>query len=219
MSSISDLVLRRTQAVTGIIFGLFLAIHLANTGLAAISGELYDAAQRVLRIAYQAWFVEATVLGALVMHLAAGLLRKRAGRPPPVTWRGRWHRNAGLFLALFVFGHVAAVRGASWFADVYPGFSGLSFTLAHVPGFFYPYYLVLGTAGLFHGLNGIFLAVARLGWRARLGSRAILVATAAGGGLLLIALLGIGGLLYEVGDPYDNDYARLVLRLVGDEAP
>ena len=64
------------------------------------------------------------------------------------------HRYAGFFLLVFIGGHIVAVRGASWFYDVYPGFEGLAFSIAAVPGYFYPYYFLLAVAGFYHGING-----------------------------------------------------------------
>jgi len=211
--------LRKAQAVSGMVFGLFLALHLANTWLAGLSPSAYDGFQGWIRPVYQSPRVEPIILGALVVHLVVAVLRKRGGRPAPVGARARWHRNAGIFLAVFVVGHVIAVRGASFFAGVQPGFAGLSFTLAQVPGYFYPYYLLFGAAALYHGLNGLVLAAARLGWRMRVTQRSLLAVTALGSALVLLALLGFGGVLFEIHDPYDNDYARLVLGIVGGGAP
>jgi len=216
---ISQANLRRAQAVSGLVFALFLALHLGNTWLAGLSPEAYDGFQGWIRPLYQSWLAEPIILGALVAHLAVAVLRKRGGRPAPIGRRSRWHRNAGIFLALVVFGHVAAVRGASFVAGVHPGFAGLTFTLAHVPGYFYPYYLLFGAAALYHGLNGLAIAGSRLGWRVRLAQRSLLTATAVGSALVLLALLGFGGVLYEIDDPYDNDFARLMLDMVGDTTP
>jgi succinate dehydrogenase/fumarate reductase cytochrome b subunit len=219
MISFTDSHLRRVQAVSGLIFGAFLSLHLINTWLAAVSPEAYDTAQAVLRQGYQFPVVEPVILAALVVHVAAAVLRKRAHRPRPVSARARWHRNAGIFMAVFVFGHVLAVRGASAFAGVFPEFAGLSFTLTHVPGYFYPYYLLFGAAALYHGLNGAAIAAARLGWRFPLAGRALVSGTLLGTTLVLVALLGLGGVLYPIDDPYDNDYARLVMGLLGGSTP
>ena len=219
MSVPLDSTLRRLQAASGLVFGLFLALHLVNTWMAGISPALYDGVQRAIRPLYQSAVVEPVILAALLVHVGVGLLRKLLGRQPPGSARARWHRNAGVLVAVFVFGHVFAVRGASYLAGVYPEFAGLSFTLAHVPGYFYPYYLLFGAAALYHGLNGIGIAAARLGWRIGMRTGVLVGATAVGSALLLVALLGFGGLLYPIDDPYDNDYARLVLGIVGGEAP
>lgn len=215
----SDAVLRRVQALSGLIFGTFLAAHLANTWLAGISPELYDGAQRVLRAVYQEPLVEGVLLAALGVHLVVAVLRKRAGRPAPQTARARWHRNAGIFLAVFIAGHVLAVRGPSWFAGIHPGFAGMSFTLAWLPAYFYPYYFLLGTAGLYHGLHGLGVAAARFGWHLRVSARTARIATAAGAIAFALALLGFGGVWYEIADPFDNDFARLMVEIAGGNAP
>lgn len=215
----ADAALRRAQALSGVIFGTFLAAHLANTWVAAISPELYDGTQRILRAVYQQPLVEAVLLAALGVHLVVAILRKRAGRPAPQTVRASWHRNAGIFLAVFIAGHVLAVRGPSWFAGIHPGFAGMSFTLAWLPEYFYPYYFLLGTAGLYHGLHGLGVAAGRFGWRLRVSARTAWCATAAGGIVLALALLGFGGVWYEVIDPFDNDFARLVTGIAGGSTP
>jgi succinate dehydrogenase/fumarate reductase cytochrome b subunit len=219
MLRIPDATLRRVQALSGIVFLVFLLLHLGNTALAAFGQAPYDGAQRVLRKFYQAWPVETLILGALIVHLLVAIMRKLAGRPAPAGAHARWHRNAGLFLALFVGGHVFAVRGPSWFLGFHPEFSGIAFSLAYVPGYFYPYYLALGVAGLFHGLWGLRVAAQRLGLAVPLGHRGIQFATGAGAVSIAAALLGFGGWLFDVGNPFDNAYARLVLRITGGEIP
>jgi succinate dehydrogenase/fumarate reductase cytochrome b subunit len=215
----SDAALRRAQALSGVIFGTFLAVHLANTWIAVISAEHYDATQRILRAVYQKPLVEAVLLATLGVHLGVAILRKRTGRPAPQTARTRWHRNAGIFLAIVIAGHILAVRGPSWFAGIHPGFAGMSFTLAWLPEYFYPYYFLLGTAGLYHGLHGLGVAAARFGWRLRVSARTAWCATAAGAIALVLALLGFGGVWYEIADPFDNDFTRLVTGIAGGKTP
>jgi len=219
MQLLPDTLLRKAQAVTGLVFLVFVLLHLANTWLAALGPLVYDGTQRVLRLFYQAWPVEVIMLGALVAHVLVAVLRKVSGRPAPVTAFARWHRNAGIFLALFIGGHIFAVRGPSWFLGFHPGFSGVAFSLEYVPAYFYPYYFALGLTGLFHGLWGLRVAAQRMGWQAPLERRGVGLATGVGAVLLAVALLGLGGWLYDVGNPYDNPYARLVLGITGGEAP
>ena len=44
----------------------------------------------------------------------------------------------------------------------------LAFSVAAVPAYFYPYYFLLGTAGFYHALNGLSIALPRLGLSFRL---------------------------------------------------
>ncbi|MEM1435593.1 MAG: hypothetical protein AAGG11_16155 [Pseudomonadota bacterium] len=204
------------QAATGLIFGVFVALHLLNTWLAAFGAETYDGVQRALRAAYQLPPLEALILCALLVHLGIGLYRVWQS-PRPTVARGRWHRYAGLFLAVFIGGHILAVRGSSWIFDVYPGFEGLAFTLQAVPGYFYPYYFLLALAGLYHGLNGAGIALARLRGGAVLALPTLKRATAVGAAATVAALGGLGGIWTHLDNPQDSAFARLALAvLAGD---
>ncbi len=218
MNTISDHRLAKVQAATGVAFATFLLAHLVNTWLAVGGPILYDGVQAALRAVYQFFVLEVLLMASLVAHAAIGVLRIRRRPRGSLTPRSRWHRYAGIFLLVFVFGHIAAVRGPSLVLDVYPQFSGLSFTMAAFPWFFYPYYTLLATAGFFHGLNGIGIAAGRFGVRLRVTQR--MLTTCSGVALVatVLALLAFGGQLFEVADPMDNDFARLALKLIADLA-
>jgi hypothetical protein len=158
---------------------------------------------------YQFAPVEALLLAALMVHLVCGVLRMISEPRRTLTRRARWHRYAGLFLVVVIGGHVLAVRGSSWFYGVYPEFAGLAFSIDAVPGYFYPYYLLLGVAGLYHGLNGAAIAAGRLGWRFALPGPVLARATAAGGVLTLLALGGLGGWFFDVGPVAESAFAEL----------
>ena len=211
--------LKQVQAVTGLIFAVFVVVHLMNTWLAGISAERYDAAQQALRQLYQFAPVEALLLSALAVHIVVGLMRWRSDPGRGTSLRARWHRYAGVFLLIVIGGHIFAVRGPSWFADIYPGFAGLAFSLDYVPGYFYPYYFLLGLAGFYHMANGTGIALARLGVRAHLSGRILWSGTALAAGLGMLSLLGMGGVLYDVGDPTDSEFGQLALRIVHEYFP
>ena len=223
----------RLQAASGVLVAVFVGLHLLNTFLLALSFAAYDAMQASLRAVYQHPLVEALLMLAIAVHMACGvggMLARRRARARPATLqeaalsaRGapaqpgaavRWQRRAGWFLLAFVGGHVVATRGASLWFDVFPGAEGLGFTMAFMPAYFYPYYFLLGLAGLYHGVAGIdaVLARARAGVRITPFVRPI---TLVGAFALVAALLGAGGVLYATPDPWANDYAALVLRLTG----
>ncbi len=205
--------LKQIQAATGLIFGGFLVFHLLNTWLAALGPEVYDGVQGALRSVYQASVVEALILAALAVHLVAGLLRIAVEPRRQLSARARWHRYAGFFLLVFIGGHIFAVRGSSWFYDVYPGFEGLAFSIAAVPAYFYPYYFLLAVAGFYHGLNGAGMALSRLAPAAASASllRTVTLkrATVVGALLTLAALGGLGGWYYDVGNVAESDFAKL----------
>ncbi len=215
------------QAGSGLIIAAFVGMHLLNTFLLALSFATYDRVQAMLRQVYQQPLFEVLLALAIVLHMACGvrgmLVRRRermsardgrAGGPARLPARLRSQRVAGWFLLAAIGGHVAATRGAALWFDVAPGAEGLGFTMAFLPAYFYPYYFLLGLAGLYHGVLGIDAILARSRARVRIGARlrpTVLVGAVA----LAAALLGAGGVLYETPDPYANDYAALVLRLVG----
>lgn len=205
---------RRAQAVSGLLLATFFAIHLVNVPLGAFPGA-YDAYQRVMRQLYQSPFFEIPfIVMPLVVHLAAGIraLARSGSRAAAKTWPQRLHRWAAWALLVFVAGHFAATRGASLFEGVYPESSGLRFALAWVPVFFWPYYVLLGVAGVVHVGWGIprALSVVRrhadrsASWR----PLAIGIAVMALG--IFLGVLGIGGALYPItSDPFDNGYADI----------
>ena len=157
--------LKPMQAVSGIVFSIFLIVHLFNTWLAAFGAGSYDTVQGWLRQLYQFAPIEALLLAALATHAVVGIVRIVIEPKRTLTTRARWHRYAGFFLLAFVGGHIFAVRGPSWFFDVYPGFDGLAASIYFVPAYFYPYYFLLGLAGFYHMINGLGIGLNRLGVR------------------------------------------------------
>ena len=213
--------LLRVQAASGAAFALFVAVHLANMAAAVGGAEAYDGFQQAARRGYQTPLVEVLLVGLpLVVHVAAAVTRlRRSGfRRPPQPLRQRLHRSSGWFLLLVIVGHVLAVRGSSLLFDVYPGFAGLSYSLWWQPWMFHPYYFLLGTCGLYHGLNGLVLAADLWGWRlpAALRSDGLLYGvTLAGAAVFVVAQVSLAGGLEPVADPTSSDYARLMNELVG----
>lgn len=205
--------LKQIQAITGLAFAVFLTLHLVNTWLASLGPGVYDGVQGTLRTLYQFAPFEAFFLAALSVHAVSGLLRIAVEPRRTLTPRARWHRYAGFFLLVVIGGHILAVRGASWFYGVYPGFEGLAFSVAAVPGYFYPYYFLLAVAGLYHGLNGASIALGRLGRSAPIGNTRLRHVTVAGAVLTIAALGGFGGWYYDVGDVRSSEFALLTTRI------
>ncbi len=220
--------LKKLQAITGLIFATFVAVHLLNTWLAGLGPAAYDGVQVALRQVYQFVFVEVLILSALLVHVVVGIIRMVKEPTRTLTVRARVHRYAGFFLVLVIVGHILAVRGPSVFFDVYPGFAGLAFSIEFLPGFFYPYYLLLGMAGFYHALNGSGIALQRLrgrsggrigelGWRFVLPQRRLAIASSVAALVMVVSLLGFGGVWFDVGDVASGDFARLAKELLGVE--
>ena len=205
--------LARVQAVSGLLFSLFALVHLTNTALAVLGADLYNDFQTAARSVYQSPLLEIALIATLVVHIVSGILRMRARRgtkaKPPL--RLRLHRYAAYYLAIFIFGHIAATRLPALLADAPPFFGGVSFSMHFAPWWFYPYYALLGIAGLYHALYGIPVALGVVGVRAPQWIRrgpGFWVPVTAGTGVIIAAVLAFGGFLYEIDDPFDNDYAR-----------
>ncbi len=208
--------LKKIQAASGIVFLTFVIIHLANTWLAMFGAAAYDSFQAVVRLYYQNLVIESVLLGALLLHIVVGLTRIIREPKRDLTTRAKWHRYAGFFLMIFIGGHIFAVRGPSWFLDVYPGFAGLAFSIDFAPYYFFPYYALLAVAGFYHGLNGMSIGLNRLGWRLPLPDRGIKLATVAASAATVAALLGFYGAWTDVGDPSSSEFAKLVMGLIDE---
>ncbi len=213
--AVSEARWRRAQAISGLLFLAFTALHVLNTMLAGWSAEAYDGFQRATRVVYQNPLVELGLIFApLVVHVAAAVrrmwrdgVRRRGG-----SFRARLHRVTGYFLLAVIFGHISAVRGPSLLGDVYLEFGGVSFSIWMLPWVFYPYYALLTSAAIFHGVNGALLACARL--RVHVpsvlrGGPGFWVPVGAATALGLIGLLGLGGVLYDIVDPSRSEFARM----------
>jgi succinate dehydrogenase/fumarate reductase cytochrome b subunit len=208
------LMVRKVQAASGMIFAVFLAAHLVNTWVAVAGPGIYAAMQRTLSLGYQAPVLEWLILGSVLVHAGCAVIRWRRETRGKLPWRGRLHRYAGVFLLLVIGGHVTAVRLLPGYYGFQPGFEGVAFSLELLPGFFYPYYLLLGLAGAYHGLNGLILAAGRLGLRLQVPPRWVYAGAGAAAVLTVAALLAFGGVLFEVADPWQSDFARLYQRLL-----
>jgi succinate dehydrogenase/fumarate reductase cytochrome b subunit len=190
---ITDRTLARVQAGSGLVFAIFLTLHLANTIAAAVSQSFYDGLQRAFRVYYQFPAVEIVcVAGSALTHITAGVMRivRRRGLRPVTL-----HRASGYFLLLAFAGHVTATRGPSLLAGMPIDLSYLTFSLSTYPWFFYPYYMLLFASGAYHLLNGSATALRIFGVaapRPRFAVAAVVVLAGVAG------IVGIGGVLHPV---------------------
>lgn len=217
--------LLQIQALSGLGFLIFTLVHLANTGIAVLGVEAYAGFQEIARIFYQNPALEiALLMIPLAIHWTAAAIRlKRDGfMRKNRTLRARLHRYSGYFLLVFIWGHVAATRGPSFFYDVEVGFSTIAYTFKWLPVWFYPYYTTLALAGLYHGINGAMLAGSIFGLRVPqvlrygpgfwfpIGALAL---------TLLVGLASLGGNLYEIPDPFETEYAAFMAEMFGESPP
>lgn len=209
--------LTRIQAASGALFAVFLLVHLVNQMVAVAGPAPYDALQGELRRVYQTPMIEVVLVAApLLVHIVVSvwrmIRRRRAGRPAPRTRRARLQRYTAVVLLVFTFGHIFATRGASLIYGVFPGFDGIAYTMEWFFSYFFPYYLLFSIAGLYHLLNGVALALPRLGLRKPTAARPIVTAAwIAGAVALLLGLAGFAGAFHEVrAAAIDGPYARLL---------
>ena len=110
---------------------------------------------------------------------------------------------SALYLLLVFTGHVAATRVPGLFAGMPADFSFLTFSLAHWPLVFYPYYVLFVLAGVYHLTNGLLIAlrVAGLklpGWATAPASKPFWVFVAGVGALGVLGVLALAGGFYSV---------------------
>jgi len=207
----TEALLSRAQAIAGVLFLVFLIMHLGNALLGVFGADTYN--HYILEFLL--------VIGPLITHGIAGvwlhfLRKKRPGRPTTRhrALRYRLQTWAGFFLLSVVFVHMLATRGISWWFNVASGFESVAFSLWWVPAYFYPYYLALFSAGLYHGWMGLqtLLTHARILAPGTLhkSTKYLMIIGAMGCGA---ALLSFGGLLGGAADPRNSDYARTYAEL------
>lgn len=206
----------RAQAIAGSLFAIFLLFHLSNVAVAPFGANVFNEYQRALRSFYQYPLIElAIVVLPLLTHAIAGswlfFLRRRIRRTKPArkaiqrAWLYRLQSWAGVFLLLFIFGHVAATRGTSFFYDVFLEFEGISFSLWFVPAYFFPYYYFLALAGFYHLATGLRTISTRQG--IRISKKWIISTTLVAAIWIAISLAALGGFLFDIGAPQDSAFA------------
>lgn len=195
--------LARTQAASGLVFALFLVLHLATTASASGGIGVYDQTLLSLRRIYGGHpAVEIPVVFlAGGVHLVAGLtqiLRRRRHRSPEkLSLLIRVHRWSGWYLAFAVVGHVFATRVLPWRADGgRADFSFLAYSVIKWPWLIDPYYLLLGLSGAIHLSIGVALA-GKVFLGSALPTRGSRIAAVAVAGLL--GLLVTAGVLSIIG--------------------
>jgi len=207
----------KVQALAGMMFFIFLVMHLSNTAFAAFGHELYNSLQTTMQALYQHPVFELIfVILPLLSHTIAGVslvIIRRKNKTTKTSLKYRLHSISGFFLLAVVFAHALATRGIGYFFDAAPGFEGVSFTLWFMPLVFYPYYFVLFMAGFYHSRQGISRILIR-NFGVHLNSAHSKRLNQAAAVVVIAALMGFGGLLFQIPDPRDNDYARQYARML-----
>jgi succinate dehydrogenase/fumarate reductase cytochrome b subunit len=212
--------LARYQAISGLVFFVFAALHLLNTMFAMAGPDAYNRFQRAVRPFYQYPLVELVVIfGALFVHLYAAVrrMRLRRGSTQAVQLRSRLHRYSAWFLMAVIFGHISATRIPPAVWGVYLEFGGVSWTLAYARWLFLPYYTLLTLTGTYHSLNGLVLALGMLGVRVpRVIQRgpAFWAPIALVSVLALLGLASMAGYLMPIPDPFQTPGGKFAMGLL-----
>ncbi|MFT7219819.1 MAG: succinate dehydrogenase/fumarate reductase cytochrome b subunit [Candidatus Azotimanducaceae bacterium] len=118
-------------------------------------------------------------------------------------------------MLLFIVGHILAVPGSSFSYGVFPEFEGLSFSLWYFPVYFYPYYFLLALARFYHSTNGLQMLAAKNGLILNANIQKSMPALAAR--WIAISLAALGGLLFDVGNNVNHDFAQLLETVFGTD--
>jgi len=221
---VTDRALARTQAASGLVFAVFLAMHLV-TALASLGGlAAYDHTLAIVRFYYRLPLVEIVgVVGAALVHIGSGVWRiarrrrddKARGHATRVPLALRLHRWAGWYMMAAFVGHVTATRAPSLFFGMQPNAAFLTTSLVTAPWFFYPYYALFAFSGGVHLLHGVQNAPRVLGARMPgVPRRALPWLGALWAAAALGIVLALGGVLYHVAPEHLAPWKALLQRLL-----
>jgi len=184
----------RVQALSGLTFAFFLALHLATTSSAAAGAAAYDGTLAALRRIYRpALAVEILLIAIPALVHVGCAVAQIADRRRHGTRAGSLlaHRLAGYVLLAAIGGHVFATRVMPALGDGPADFSYLAYSILNWPLVMQPYYVVLGVAGAVHVVLGVTIAVRVLGL-AKPSRRSALVGAAVAG---LVVASGVAGII------------------------
>ena len=215
----------RIQAASGLAFSLFLTLHLANT-VAAPGGEAtFNAVQDGARRFYQTMVFEILLVATpLVTHVVASAVRivqrRRRGRSERPTLRTRLHRWTGWFLLAAIGGHVTATRLVPLATDTQIRFGDLNFTTVIFGVPFSIYYILLGSCGTYHLLNGLTVATRVFGvrWPSELAKGPAFWAPVAAFVLAVaIGVAAFSGWIFPVGPELWGDSSAVIAEYMGTD--
>jgi succinate dehydrogenase hydrophobic anchor subunit len=179
---------KQLNAVSGLLFGIFVVLHLGCHASLNLSWEKANANLQHARMIYQHPAFEILLFVVLMVHMASNAVlytnrqkihkavafsssttssKKEAGaKEPQGTLELKAHRAAGIILALSVFGHVAATRVAPFFILDDPSEYDYSFVTEANKRFpwnsFSIYLMIFSVAGVWHLIYGARSALAVL---------------------------------------------------------
>ena len=207
------------NAVSGLLFGLFLVMHLLSHYAITLAG--YDEANEILqglRKVYRNPIFEAVLFGSLITHMysnvclymsrnrIASTVKEDDNKKKKVgTMELNAHRIAGYFLSLSIFGHVTATRLVPMFILDDSSEYDYSFAIDaanHLPGpFFFVYLALLGITGGWHLIYGSWSAIATLrggSIRGKSMPMVLKVAAMVNHLIIVLSIMVLGGVFYKI---------------------
>jgi hypothetical protein len=212
----------KIQALSGAFFGLFVVAHLYNHAIAHFGVEAYTKLQHQLRTVYQNPIVEALIFASLGVHMLSNAILitrrwKREADPKAVrniSFSQKLQRWSGYLLGAVIVGHIFATRfQQTLFNPELDGdFALATYTLVHNGAFFFPYYFLFGSLGLFHLSFGFLKAFDLiLGTRIHrkiTESAAFYFLMTVGSALIMSILLAFAGYYFDVQSPRVDLWVR-----------
>lgn len=229
---VSTASLKKISAASGLLFGVFLVLHLLSHYSLVLGMETANDNLRFFRKIYQHPACEIALLVAVVAHMVSntmlyikrqkidGSSKKEGGKEPAGSLELKGHRYTGYFLALSIFGHVIFTRIAPLFLLDDP--SQYDYTFVNhaykLFGIFFPVYLVLfGMAGGWHLIYGTRSAIATLSGTSVVGKPfpfALKPVAAINHLLIINAVLAATGFYYVVDSETKLDLYKKVYYMV-----
>lgn len=218
---------KQCQAISGLGFAMFVTCHFISHYSTLLGLDNGNAMMKRLRLIYQNPFIEPFIAISLMLHMASNTMiyMKRSAlekngnskkhddattKSPAGALELTAHRYAGYILAMAVFGHIYATRGAALIGLNDPSkydyvmvtmatdMFGIGFTI---------YLIVFGMSAVWHTIYGVRSAIATLNGGSVLNTPfpiPLKVVAMMNHILIIASVLIIGGYIYPV-DRTDTD--------------
>jgi succinate dehydrogenase/fumarate reductase cytochrome b subunit len=142
--------MKRIHLFSGVILSLFITIHLFNHLVALLGVEAHIQFMNATRQVYQHPIGESILLFACLVQFFSGinLVRKKGWKQ--TKWFNKLHVYSGLYLALFLIAHPAAILYYRYVSEIDTNFYLAAVTINYAPLMFVfiPYYF-LGVLAFF----------------------------------------------------------------------
>jgi hypothetical protein len=101
--------IRKVHFASGILITVFVGLHLFHHTWSVLGAEKHIELMATLRFFYRNIFVEAILLGAVLLQIVSGVKLFKAIRKKEMSNFDKLHVWTGLYLAIFLVIHVSTV--------------------------------------------------------------------------------------------------------------